>query len=221
MIPSAKSETTASARPCRAIAVTQTNRARRSFTCLPFHLAQQFSDAVRIRGVRTGVARGMNSRRAAERGHHQAGIVREHDFVREPAVVQRLAGGYFRRTWAPIRQTREVREIRKQIDFDRRSRRRAAIFAQFSGVRRGQQNARRACRLGSTVYRGRPRKFMCSSSCCDFGELPDAAGRQIQQFLQFLGSCRGALRRLPALQRIGRSPVITTFISTCARESSS
>ena len=60
------------------------------------HLAQQFPDAVRVRGVRSSVPRRKHARRAAESRHNEPGIIRNNQSLGKAAVVQRLARGIFR-----------------------------------------------------------------------------------------------------------------------------
>src|SRR4029077_4416220 len=63
------------------------------------HFAEHFLNALFVRGIRPGIARGMNPRRAAESGHDEPWVIRDHRSLGKPAVVQRFPRRVFRDGW--------------------------------------------------------------------------------------------------------------------------
>src|SRR5215472_5430520 len=111
------------------------NKARSPIDVLfAFQFAKQLLHILRIAGSRSRVARGTNPRYSSERRHGQARIVREHDFRREPAVVQRLPRGNLCKCRRGLVEGAQLRKIGELLNFERCSRCQFAIFAQLAGV---------------------------------------------------------------------------------------
>ena len=102
--------------------------------------SQQLGDIVLRAGARPGVARGVQSRPAAQRIHHQSGIIGQSGQTGQASTVARLqqrvldegGGGFFRHRQA---QTQGIAQ------FDRHIGQQRAQLAQLAGIVAGQQQS--------------------------------------------------------------------------------
>src|SRR6201999_2816930 len=95
---------------------------------------QELSNAVCIRGVRSCVARGVNSGSASKGRHHKTRIVRNHELRRELAIMKRLAGAVFSKGRRRFFKRRQIGEIWKEIEFDPAFACELAVLAELAWV---------------------------------------------------------------------------------------
>src|ERR1700690_173382 len=149
--------------------------------------------------MRSGEARRKHSGRAAESVHFQARIIREQRARRVDAVVERLLNGVLLEGLAGLVRRFDRRQVGQRDDFARRQ----AELAQLAGVRR------------RAVKRHPPR-----ASCWTLSSVPTPP-RASPSSTPSWASSKDFCSAVACTSTKRPEPVMTTFMSTSARESSS
>ena len=156
-----------------------------------------------ICGVQTGKACGVDAGGSIERVHHQSGIVGEYRTGRERRVMARFENRILDESDAVFQAFGNLSEVGQSVDFD-------------SGLGRGAPELTKLARVaGGAPQLHAPIAFFCNSTNWAIPCLASAT------MCDICDSSNGACSAVPCTSMNLPPPVMTMFISTSARESSS
>src|SRR6266852_1657806 len=121
-------------------------------TCLPGQLAQQLSNLLRVARPRPCVTRRKHSRCSAQRRNHKPRIIREHQPLARPRIIQRFPRRIFRKRRSIFRKLRQSRKSRQQLQFVFACLRKRAILAKLPHVSRRQKKSLRPRNLAHPFF---------------------------------------------------------------------